>query len=148
MLDPYSGGFMQVKDIMTQGAQVINSQKTVIEAARMMADGDFGSLPVEENDKMIGMITDRDIAVRTVAQSKNPETTKVADCMTTGIDYCFDDDDLAEVTQKMKENQHRRIPVVNRQKRLVGILSLGDLAVQAKDKKQVEETLRAVSQPH
>ena len=135
---------MQVREIMTTGVDVINVGKPVVEAAKLMASGDYGSLPVEENDKMVGMITDRDIAVRVVAQNKDPQSTMVQDCMSRGIDYCFDDDDVEDISQKMKSNQHRRIPVVNRDKRLVGIVSLGDLALSA-DESTVNGTLKAVS---
>ena len=135
---------MQVREIMTTGVDVINVGKPVVEAAKLMASGDYGSLPVEENDKMVGMITDRDIAVRVVAQNKDPQSTLVQDCMSRGIDYCFDDDDVEDISQKMKSNQHRRIPVVNRDKRLVGIVSLGDLALSA-DESTVNGTLKAVS---
>ncbi|MNT69517.1 Hypoxic response protein 1 [compost metagenome] len=93
----------------------------------MMAENDIGSIPVEKNDKLIGMITDRDITIRVVATGKNPKVTKVSECMTEGINYCFDDNELDVVAKKMKENKQRRLPVINRQKRLVGIISLAEI---------------------
>lgn len=118
---------MLVKDIMNRKVDVIHFDRSVKDAAKMMADGDYGALPVEKDDKMVGMITDRDIALRVVAENKSADKTKVADCMTEGIDYCFEDDDVSDLANKMKTSKHRRIPVVNRDKRLVGIVSTREL---------------------
>jgi CBS domain-containing protein len=121
------GVFMLVRDIMHSGVKVINHKLTVEQAAKMMAENDIGSIPVEKNDKLIGMITDRDITIRVIATGKNPKVTKVSECMTEGINYCFDDNELDVVARKMKENKQRRLPVINRQKRLVGIISLAEI---------------------
>lgn len=135
---------MQIREVMSNNVQVINSGKSVQEAAALMESINCGALPVEENDKMVGMITDRDIAMRVVAQKKDPEKTTIKDCMSSGIQYCFDEDSVDEVSQKMKQEQHRRIPVVNKDKRLVGIVSLGDLALNA-NKDLSADTLQGVS---
>lgn len=136
---------MRVKEVMRPRADVINFEHTVAEAARMMAKGDYGSIPVERGDKMIGMITDRDIVVRAVAKGLDPATTSVEQCMSEGINYCFDDDDIAVVGQTMISKKIRRMPVINRSKRLVGMLSLGDIANRAQNKNLSHDILSHVS---
>jgi len=118
---------MKVSEDMTRDVRVTNPNHTLQQAAEMMAQLDAGSLPVGEKNKLVGMITDRDIAIRGVAKSKGPEA-RVRDVMTEDVKYCFDDQDLEEVTQNMGDIKVRRLPVVDRDKRLVGILSLGDVA--------------------
>jgi CBS domain-containing protein len=122
---------------MTRGVFIADPEETIEEVAMVMAGIDAGVLPVGNNDRLVGMITDRDIAVRGVAEGKGPNT-KVRDVMTTEIKYCFDDEDVEDVTRNMGDVQVRRLPVVNRDKRLVGILSLGDIAVTASDGKAGE----------
>jgi CBS domain-containing protein len=117
----------------------------VEEAARLMESEDCGSIPVEKDDKMVGMVTDRDIAIRVVADGKDPRTTKVRDVMSEGINYCYEDDDVADVSKKMTGRQHRRLPVVDKNKRLVGMLSLSDIANKANDAKLSHEILSKVS---
>jgi CBS domain-containing protein len=112
---------------MTREVQLANPEQTICEAARLMAEIDAGVLPVGDNERLVGMITDRDIAVRAVAREK-PLDTPVREIMSTEVLYCYDDQELDEVAQNMSQIQVRRLPVVNREKRLVGILSLGDLA--------------------
>lgn len=119
---------MNVRDCMTKKADVANPDMTISEVAKLMKRNDYGFLPVGENDRLVGVITDRDITVRAVAENKDPKTTKVRDCMTAEVLYCYDDQDVSEVAKNMGEKQVRRLPVVNRDKRLVGILSLGDMA--------------------
>ncbi|MGZ3772399.1 MAG: CBS domain-containing protein [Pseudobdellovibrionaceae bacterium] len=136
---------MRVKDVMHSKAQVINFTHTVDEAAKLMKKEDCGSIPVEKNDKMVGMITDRDIAIRVVALGKDPHKTKVEDVMSEGINYCFEDEDLHEVSEKMIHRQHRRLPVVDRNKRLVGMISLGDIASKGNDASLTHEILSQVS---
>src|SRR5262245_10435356 len=109
-----------------------------------MLDIDAGVLPVDENDRLIGMITDRDIAVRGSAMGKGPDAS-VRDVMTADIKYCFDDQEVEEVTRNMGDLQVRRLPVVNREKRLVGILSLGDVA--QTDGRDAGEALSDISKP-
>ena len=125
---------MQVRDAMTRDVRVAAPGQTIRDVARMMAEIDAGVLPVGENDRLVGMITDRDITVRAVAAGKGPET-PVREVMSTDqVLYCFEDDDVAEVAENLAEQQVRRLPVLNREKRLVGIISLGDIA-QAAEKK-------------
>jgi CBS domain-containing protein len=136
---------MLVRDIMHSGVKVINHKLTVEQAAKMMAENDIGSIPVEKNDKLIGMITDRDITIRVIATGKNPKVTKVSECMTEGINYCFDDNELDVVARKMKENKQRRLPVINRQKRLVGIISLAEITNLRLEPNMAKEILSTVT---
>lgn len=135
---------MFVRDIMHKNVDVINFEKSVQEAAEMMLKGNYGALPIEKDDKMIGMITDRDIALRVVAGNKEAASTRVFDCMTGGIQYCFEDEDVKDLAQKMKKSQHHRIPVVNREKKLVGIVSSRDLATHVKDKDLIQTTFERI----
>ena len=112
---------MKVSEAMTRDVRVANPNETIRDAARMMAEINAGSLPVGENDRLVGVITDRDIAVRAVAEGKAP-TTKVRDVMSPEVLYCYDDQDLDDVAKNMGDVKVRRMPVVNRDKRLVGIL--------------------------
>jgi len=122
---------MLVKEAMSRDVKTINPDQQIQEAAKIMLDTDVGALPVGESDRLIGMITDRDIAVRGVAAGKSPSA-RVRDVMSGELKYCFEDEDTAHVARNMSEQQLRRLPVVNRDKRLVGILSLADLATSAK----------------
>jgi len=119
---------MKVSKCMTRDVELVNPTQTIREAAQMMADLDAGALPVQQDDRLVGMITDRDIAVRAVAQGKSPET-PVRDVMSHELLYCFDDQEIEDVSRNMGEVKVRRLPVVNRDKRLVGIISIGDLAL-------------------
>lgn len=136
---------MLVREVMRGHAEVIHFDHTVEEAARMMRRGNFGSLPVEQNDKMIGMITDRDITIRVVAEGRDPKTTKVIDCMSEGISYCYEDEDVESIAKKMASVQVRRLPVINRTKKLVGIVSLSDMALHAKNDKLTQEIVSQVT---
>src|SRR5688500_3847927 len=119
---------MQVRDAMTRDVRIANPGQPIRDVARVMAEIDAGSMPVGENDRLVGMITDRDITVRAVAQGKGPDTL-VRDVMSAEqVLYCFEDEDIDEVAKNMADVKVRRLPVVNRDKRLVGIISLGDLA--------------------
>jgi CBS domain-containing protein len=118
----------------------------VQEIARIMAEVDTGALPVGENDKLIGMITDRDIAVRVAAAGKDPKQVRVREVMTPDVRYCYEDEDLQHVAGTMAEQQVRRLPVMNRQKRLVGILSLGDLGTAAPPQ-AAKTALRGIARP-
>lgn len=119
---------MRVSEAMTRDVKVANPNQSLHDVAKIMADDDVGSLPVGENDRLVGMITDRDIAIRAVAQGKSPDTTKVRDVMSEDVKYCFDDQDIAEVARNMGDIQVHRLPVVNHDKRLVGIIALADIA--------------------
>ena len=135
---------MQVKDVMTRGAECISPDTTVREAARKMRDLDVGSLPICDGDRLNGMLTDRDIAIRGVAEGLDPQATKAREVMTAGIDYCFEEDNVDEAARHMQAKQIRRLAVLNRNKRLVGIVSLGDLAVETGDEHLAAETLQCV----
>jgi CBS domain-containing protein len=139
---------MKVKDVMTKGAECVRPANSLVEAAQKMKNLDVGPLPVcGDNDRLVGMITDRDITVRAVAEACDPRTTTVKDVMTPDVVYCFEDQDVEEAARLMKEHQIRRLVVLNRDKRLVGIVSLGDLAVETGDEKLAGETLEQVSEP-
>jgi CBS domain-containing protein len=130
---------------MTRDVCIAAPDQTIQEAARVMAEIDAGSLPVGENDRLVGMITDRDIAVRAVAQGKGPRT-EVREVMSLDVKYCFEDEDTDQVTRNMAQLQVRRLPVMNRDKRLVGMLALGDLAVNGAAK-PAGEALAGISRP-
>jgi len=139
---------MQVKDVMTRGAECISPDDSLHQAAQKMKSLDVGPLPVcGEGDRLVGMLTDRDIVIRAVAEGRDPKTVKVRDAMTEGVCYCFEDDDVSEAAEQMKNKQIRRLVVLNRDKRLVGIVSLGDLATDTGDQHLAGRTLEAVSQP-
>jgi CBS domain-containing protein len=120
---------MLVHEAMTTHAEWITLGITLKDAAQRMRDQDIGCLPIGENDRLVGMLTDRDIACRAVAQGLDAATTKVADVMTKGITWCFDDETVDDVVERMEQKQIHHIPVLNRQKRMIGILSLSDLAL-------------------
>jgi CBS domain-containing protein len=136
---------MRVSEAMSRDVRVANPGQTIRDVAKIMAEIDAGSMPVGENDRLVGMITDRDIAIRAVALGKGPDT-PVREVMSQEVKYVFDDEDLEHVAENMADIQVRRLPVVNREKRLVGIVSLGDIA-QKEDKKTAGETVRGVSKP-
>ena len=138
---------MQLKDIMTPDPLVLSPETTLKEAAQRMRDLDSGVMPVGENDRLAGMLTDRDITVRATAEGKDPNSTPVREAMTPEVVYCFEDDDVREAAKTMEEHQIRRLIVLNRDKRLVGIVSLGDLAVHAPDDRLPGEVTEAVSEP-
>jgi CBS domain-containing protein len=138
---------MFVRDIMTRHAECTRPSASLQQAAERMQQLNVGSLPVCENDRLVGMITDRDITVRSVAEGHDPEQDRVSDAMTAGVAYCFEDQDVEEAARLMNERQIRRLPVLNREKRMVGIVSLGDLAVQTGDEELVGATVEGVSEP-
>jgi CBS domain-containing protein len=138
---------MQVMDVMSRGVECVGPDCTLQEAAKKMKSLDVGPLPVCDNDRLAGILTDRDIVVRAVAEGLNPKKAHVRDAMTKDILYCFEDQDVNEAAQLMKDAQVRRLAVLNRDKRLVGIVSLGDLAVQTHNDELSGDTLEAVSQP-
>jgi CBS domain-containing protein len=118
---------MKVSNCMTRDVQIANPEDTISEVAQIMAKLDAGVLPVGDGDRLVGMITDRDIAIRGIALGKGPDT-KVNDVMSSEVKYCYDDEEIEHVLENMGDLQVRRLPVLNRDKRLVGIISLGDLA--------------------
>jgi CBS domain-containing protein len=137
---------MKIEDVMTHDVAVVSPDETIQQAARLMDQLDIGALPVAENERLIGMITDRDIVVRAVADGLDPGI-KVSDVMTPEVKYCFCDQDVAEVSDNMADIQVRRLPVVDRSKRLVGIIALGDIATCAEND-YVADALAGISRPH
>ena len=135
---------MQVKQCMTRDVRVVSPDDTIERAAQMMGQIDAGVLPVGEGDRLVGMITDRDIAIRGVAEGCSPSA-RVGDIMSREVKYCFDDADTDEVLDNMAEIQVRRMPVVDHDKRLVGIVSIGDLA--KKDSRDTGEALGDIARP-
>ena len=140
---------MKVAQAMSRDVRVANPNQSICEVACTMAEIDAGAIPVGEDDRLVGMITDRDIALRAVAAGKGPDT-PVRDVMTHDVKYCFEDEDLNHVAKNMAEQRVRRLPVMNRDKRLVGILSIGDVALK-QGKKAAGEAISGISQhggPH
>ncbi len=135
---------MRVSEAMTRDVRIANPGQSIREAAKIMADIGAGAVPVGENDRLVGMITDRDIAIRAVAAGKGPDT-PVREVMSKDVKYVFDDEELEHAAKNMGDIQVRRLPVVNREKRLVGIVSLGDVA-QKEDTQTTGEATAGVSQ--
>jgi CBS domain-containing protein len=131
---------MKISDCMTREVLLANPQMTLREAAQLMAECDAGVLPVGENDRLVGMLTDRDIAVRGVAEGKGPEAA-VADAMTRDVCWCYEDERIEDVLQRLGSEQIRRMPVLSRSKRMVGIVSMADLT----DGAQPQQTGAALS---
>jgi CBS domain-containing protein/sporulation protein YlmC with PRC-barrel domain len=138
---------VQVKEVMTRQVEVVPPEATLWEAAQKMAALDVGPLPVCSGDQLVGMLTDRDITVRATAKGRDPKTTKVHEVMTPEVLYTFEDEDINEASRIMMEQQVRRLVVLNQSKQLVGIISLGDLAVHTGDVRQAGQTLEGVSEP-
>jgi CBS domain-containing protein len=136
---------MQVSEVMSGEVNVAGPQQSIREAAQMMAAIDAGVLTVGENDRLVGMITDRDIAVRAVATGKGPDT-QIREVMSTDVKYCFADDEIDEVARNMAEIKLRRLPVLNDKKRLVGIISLADIAL-AEGPDPAGQALCGISEP-
>ena len=136
---------MKVSNCMTKNVKIADPNQTIRDAALAMGRLDAGVLPVGENDRLVGMITDRDIAIRGVAEGKGPDA-KIRDVMSTDVKYCFDDEEIDDVLHNMGELQVRRLPVLSRDKRLVGIVSLGDLATNA-ETAEAGEALGDISRP-
>ena len=134
---------MFVREVMTSDVVIASPEDTLQRAAEMMADIDAGVLPVGENDRLVGILTDRDITVRAVAAGKEPTECKVRDVMSPDLKYIYDDESVEDAARNMTSLQVRRLPVLNRDKRLVGIVSLGDLAL--KRKSNAADALKGVS---
>jgi CBS domain-containing protein len=119
---------MLICDAMTTDVEIVNPRQSIREAAHLMSQLDIGAIPVADGDHLVGMITDRDIAVRAVAQGRSPDT-EVRDIMTKEVKYCFEDEEVEHVTANMADIKLRRLPVLDRRKRLIGIVSIGDIAL-------------------
>lgn len=137
---------MKIRDLMTPDAQCIGPDETLVDAALLMRELDVGVLPVCADDEVIGMLTDRDITIRAVAEARHPVTTMVREAMTAGTVFVYEDQTVREAVQIMETHRIRRAPVKNRENRLVGIVSLGDIAVEGSAALSAE-VLRKVSQP-
>jgi CBS domain-containing protein len=137
---------MQLSDILTHQVETIPPTASIKEAAQRMRSMDVGALPVCDGQRLLGMVTDRDLTIRMMAEGRDPVATPVSEAMTPDVRYCFADQDVKEAARIMQQEQIRRLPVVDRQKHLVGIVSLGDLAV-AGDDRLSGDTLQDISQP-
>lgn len=136
---------MKLKDIMTKNPTIITPDITLAEAARKMRDGDTGFLPVGENDRLIGTVTDRDIVIRGLAEGRDGNA-PIRDILTDDLIYCFEDDDVEAAARKMKEQQIRRMVVLNREKRAVGVVSLGDIATRTANENVTADVTKKVSE--
>lgn len=137
---------MKIHETMTTDVCIASPSESIRDAARIMAEIDAGVLPVGDNDRLVGMITDRDIVLRAVAKGKGPDT-PVRDVMSPEVYYCFEDQELDEVAANMAHIKVRRLPVVNRGKRLVGIVSLGDIALSDDPSTSANAALCSISEP-
>ncbi|MFN8441400.1 MAG: CBS domain-containing protein [Caldilineaceae bacterium] len=137
---------MLIKELMTRDVDVIDPDATLQEAARQMKAIDVGSLPVCDGNKIQGIITDRDIAIRAVADGDDPTLTKVKEVMTSNLYYCFEDQPVQEAAGTMQHYQVRRLPIVNRDRELVGMVTLGDIALYTDNQKLSGTTLEMVSE--
>jgi CBS domain-containing protein len=136
----------QLKELMTRDVKVVSPDMSIRDAAAMMRDGRFGMMPVEEGDRMIGTISDRDIVIRAVADGLDCSS-KVRDVMSNGVAWVYEDQSVEQAATIMSESQVRRLPVVNRDKRLVGIVALGDFAVESSEIEPAAQALAEISKP-
>jgi CBS domain-containing protein len=138
---------MKVRDAMHRGVQWVQPGTRVMEIARLMREHDIGCVPVGENDRLVGMVTDRDIVCRSLAAGRDPSSTTARDVMTKGIIYCRAEEDLDDAVRLMESREIRRLPVIDENKRMIGILSLGDVS-HAAPRQLSGEVLQAVSAHH
>ena len=136
---------MQIREVMTSEVRLATPDQTICDTAKIMAESDAGAVPVRDHDRLVGVITDRDITIRAVANHLSPDT-PVRDVMSREVLYCYEDEDIEHVARNMGDNQVRRLPVLNRDKRLVGIVSIGDLAKRA-EPLATAEALTDISRP-
>jgi CBS domain-containing protein len=138
---------MKVKEIMTCNVETVNSEALLVEAAEKMKSLEVGALPVWETDELVGMITDRDITVRAIAERKDPLNTSVKEIMTSDVCCCYEDDDIQEAARMMEEKSIRRLLVMNSDGDSVGFVSLSDFAVKSHDEHLIYEVLERISEP-
>lgn len=138
---------MQVQEVMTRQVECVSPDTSLSEAARKMRDLDVGPMPVCEGEQVVGILTDRDIAIRAVAEGLDPNSTTAGEIMTRGVSSCFEDQEVGEAASLMQDKQIRRLVVLNHGGQLVGIVSLGDLAVRSGDDERSGETLERISEP-
>jgi CBS domain-containing protein len=137
---------MQLSQIISHDVKTISPEASIRDAAMCMREADIGALPVCDGQKLVGMITDRDIAVRAIAQGEDPEQCRVSDAMTSDVIYCYEDEDVEQAVKIMEQKQLRRLPIVNRDKQLVGILAQADIARTGRDEMS-GNMVEKVSQP-
>jgi len=138
---------MRIKDIMTPDVECVSPDDTLQDAAAKMKSLDVGPLPVCERNRVVGILTDRDITVRAVSEGLDPKSTRVGRVMSRVVIYCFEDEDVEDAARLMQERQVRRILVLNHDQQLSGIVSLGDLAMEAEDPHRIGRVLQDVSEP-
>jgi CBS domain-containing protein len=138
---------MLLRDMMTAKIEDIPAGATVMQAAEKMKLLDIGAIPVRENDRLVGMTTDRDIAVRAVAEGRDPKKMPVREAMSRDIYFCYEDETVESAAKLMEEKQIRRLPVFDRSERAIGMVSLGDLAVRSHDDRLSGKVLERVSKP-
>jgi len=138
---------MMLRDVMTAKIEDIPADATLMQAAKKMKLLDIGAIPVTENDRLVGIITDRDIAVRAVADGRDPKTVPVREAMSRDICFCYEDQSVESAAKLMEEKQIRRLPVFDRSERAIGMVSLGDLAVRNRNEQLSAEVLEQVSKP-
>lgn len=136
----------QVSEVMTRGVRTLSPDDTLRLAAQAMEEMEIGSIPVCDGERLLGMVTDRDLVVRGVAQGLAPERTALREVMTPQVQWCYEDQSIEEAAQLMCDAQIRRLPVVDHDKRLVGLLSLGDMAVKSSPE-EAAQALQDISQP-
>lgn len=132
---------------MTTNVDVISRNASVKEAARIMKQLDVGAIPVCDEEKLFGMVTDRDLVLRVMAEGLDPKQVRVSDAASSDVVFCYEDEAIEKASQVMSQNQIRRLPVLSRSKKLVGIVSLGDMAVRGKDARTSGDVLEQVSRP-
>ena len=138
---------MELRDIMTRNVEVVNGNASLKEAATKMKTLDVGLIPVCDGDRLKGLLTDRDITIRATANGRDPSKTKVSEVMSTDIAYCLEDQAVDEAVILMEARQIRRLPILNQDKQLIGIVSLADIAVHVGDRDLTGETLEEISEP-
>ena len=138
---------MDLRDIMTRNVEVVSAGASLKDAAKKMKDLDVGLIPVCDGDRLKGVLTDRDITIRATADGRDPSKTKVSEVMSTDLAYCLEDQEVEEAVSVMEARQIRRLPLVNQDKRLIGIISLADIAVHVGDRDLSGETLEEISAP-
>jgi CBS domain-containing protein len=132
---------------MTQNAQCLDPESSLRAVAAKMKEIDCGAVPICHNDRLVGMVTDRDMVTKALAEGRDPNSTRARDVMTSPIVYCFEDQDIGEAARVMEVRQIRRLVVLNKDKRLVGIVSLGDLSLRGGSEELPSEVLEKVSEP-
>jgi CBS domain-containing protein len=136
---------MKIREVMTEMVELIDPDTVLRDAARQMREANTGFLPIGVDDRLVGTLTDRDIAIRAVAEGLDPKVARVREAMSKTLVYCFDDQDASEAATLMDENKIRRLPVLNSAKRLVGVVSIGDLASKTGDHDVVGQTVQDIS---